>query len=369
MNSRYYNKDELKQKLEVEQIYDLLEQFDAEPEYTENGLIARTICHNREGGSRKLYYYDNTKLFKCYSGCPEGSFDVFELCIKVQKLRKNLDWELYDAMDYIASYFGFEGTQQEEEDYSLADWHYFAKHHIDLSLYARKSAPQLKEYNPIILTRFAYPRIAQWEQEGISTSICRKNLIGYYPGSEQITIPHFDIDGRLIGIRGRTLADEEAECHGKYRPLLIGKQSYNHPLSMNLYNLNNSKENVRKARTAVIFEGEKSCLAYQSYYGEENDISVACCGSSISSYHIDLLKNLGVQEVIVAFDRDFMEIGDEEFKRLKAKLIHLNNKYGTRLRLTAIFDKKMILPHKASPIDAGPQVFEKLLKERIVPHE
>ena len=36
---------------------------------------------------------------------------------------------------------------------------------------------------------------------------------------------------------------------------------------------------------------EKSCLMYQSYYGYDNDISVACCGSSISSYHIDLLKS------------------------------------------------------------------------------
>jgi hypothetical protein len=138
---------------------------------------------------------------------------------------------------------------------------------------------------------------------------------------------------------------------------------------MNLYNLNNSKENIQKIHSAVIFESEKACMQFASYYGKDNDISVACCGSSISSYHIDLLKSLGVAEIIVAFDRDFLEIGDQEFKRLKAKLIHLNTKYGARLKVTAIFDKEMILPHKASPIDAGPQVFEKLLKERIVPKE
>lgn len=144
---------------------------------------------------------------------------------------------------------------------------------------------------------------------------------------------------------------------------------YNHPLSMNLYNINNSKDNLRKARIAVIFESEKSCLMYQSYYGIENDISVAVCGSSLSTYQVNMLKDLGVNEIIIAFDRDFMEIGDEGFVRLKNKLIHLYNKYNTSIKVTAIFDKNMLLPYKASPIDGGPKIFEQLLKERIVPYE
>ncbi len=43
------------------------------------------------------------------------------------------------------------------------------------------------------------------------------------------------------------------------------------------------------------------------------------------------------------------------------------NKYNNSIRVTAIFDKAMISPYKASPIDQGPQVFEKLLAERIIP--
>lgn len=96
---------------------------------------------------------------------------------------------------------------------------------------------------------------------------------------------------------------------------------------------------------------------------------MACCGSNISSYHIQLLQGLGVNEIIIAFDRQFMEISDDEFKRLKAKLIHLYNKYSKNIRVTAIFDKHMLLPYKASPIDKGKEIFETLLRERIVPHE
>ena len=362
----FYDKDKLKESLELEQVYDLLELWGGEPEYTDSGLIAQTICHNRPGeGSRKLYFYWNTKLFHCYTGCIDPSFDCFDLAIKVAKIQKNENWELYDAMDYIAHYFGFEGEEAEKEEEKLQDWEIF-KRHVVVSK-EESGFIQLKEYNPVILTRFSYPRILSWEREGILPEVSRKNLIGYYAGGDQITIPHFDIDGRFVGLRGRFLAEEQANRYGKYMPLKIGKQQYNHPLSMNLYNLNNSKENIKHSGTAIVFESEKSCLMMQSYYGIDNDISVAVCGSSLSAYHIKLLKSLGVREVIVALDRQFQEIGDEEFKRLKTKLIYLGKKYGNVIKLSVIFDKDMITNYKDSPIDQGKEKFETLLKGRFIP--
>ena len=367
MASRYYDKDELKSKLEIGQIYDLLELWGGEPEYNNSGLISQTICHNLPGqGSRKLYYYEGTQLFVCYTGCPESSFDIFDLCIKVKKNQEGKDWELYDAMDYIASYFGFDGIETERNDeQELEDWEIFKRHNQPEG--KQNNTITLKEYNPIILTRFAYPHIISWEREGITAEVSHKNLIGYYPGGEQITIPHFDINGRLVGIRGRSLSEEDSNRYGKYRPLKIGKQLYNHPLSMNLYNLNRSKENIKRAKSAIIYEGEKSCLLHKSYFGEDNDISVACCGSNVSSYHIELLKRLGVNEIVIAFDRQFVEIGDNEFDKLTSKLTHIYKKYNNMVRITAVFDKHMITPYKASPIDEGPEVFKKLLRERIVP--
>lgn len=363
--NNFYDKDKLKEALDVEEVYDLLELWGGEPEYVDGGLISQTICHNGPGeGSRKLYYYQNTKLFHCYTGCIDPSFDIFELAIKVEKKQYNVDWELYDAMDYIAHYFGFEGEKQEKEEKS-EDWEIFKRH-----VFTTKEDTgfiQLPEYNPVVLTRLAYPRIASWEAEGILPEVNRRNIIGYYAGGEQITIPHFDINGRLIGIRGRFLSMEKADRYGKYMPLKIGKQQYNHPLSMNLYNLNNSKENISKSGTVIVFEGEKSCLKMQSYYGSHNDISVAVCGSSLSAQHIKLLKSLGVKEIIVAFDRQFQEIGDEEFKRLKNKLIYLEKKYGNMVTISVMFDKNMITGYKAAPIDEGKEKFEQLLKERFVP--
>mgnify|MGYP003294679593 CR=1 FL=1 len=38
--------------------------------------------------------------------------------------------------------------------------------------------------------------------------------------------------------------------------------------------------------------------------GEDNDISVACCGSNLLSYQIELLLSLGVNEIIIATNPD-----------------------------------------------------------------
>jgi hypothetical protein len=167
-------------------------------------------------------------------------------------------------------------------------------------------------------------------------------------------------------LRGRTLSKEEGEIYGKYRPLKINRQLYNHPLGMNLYNLNNAKPQIQQIKKAIVFEAEKSVLKYQSYFGIENDISVACCGSSLSAYQVQLLIDAGAEEIIVAFDRQFQQIGDKEFTHLKTNLLKLHNKYKNFVQISFIFDKQMITDYKASPIDEGADKFLKLFKERIV---
>lgn len=363
----FYNKDELKEQLELEQIYDLISELGGEPEYCDSGLISQTICHNPPGvGSRKLYYYANSKLCQCYtSGCENGSFDIFELVIKAMRIQKNVEWGLPEAMRYVASFFGIAGEERPEEGLVLQDWQLLKRYEI--TPYTPPTNVQLKEYDPIILTRFSYPRITGWEEEGISPAVIRKNLIGYYPTTEQITIPHFDVNGRFIGLRGRFLAQEDAERWGKYRPIQANGVLYSHPLSMNLYNLNNSKDNIQKLGVAILFESEKSTLQFQSFYTPEQDVSVACCGSNISNYQIELLQSVGAKEIIIALDRQFIQIGDNEFKQLKNKLINLYRKFGHQVKISAIFDKDMVTPYKSSPSDQGRNIFEQLLQHRIIP--
>lgn len=110
---------------------------------------------------------------------------------------------------------------------------------------------------------------------------------------------------------------------------------------------------------------EKSCLLYRSYFGIENDITVACCGSSITNYQIQLLRDCGAKEIIIAFDRQFEELGDDDFKKLTKKLTNIHSKYKNYVNISFMFDKEKITGYKASPIDEGKEKFLKLFKERI----
>ena len=363
-----FDKDEVREKLELDDIFNLLQEWGGEPEYSSFGILSSTICHNEPGeGSRKLYYYENSGLFRCYTGC-DDIFDIFQLTIKVFDIQHNKEMDLNDAVRYIAAKHGFGGRLEDAEDIDLEDWEILANYDRIQSIELNeKKNIILKEYESDILDRFNYKvKIGPWLQEDIAQEVLDKALIGYYPGGEQITIPHFDISGRFIGLRGRTLGQEEGELYGKYRPLKVNKVLYNHPLGMNLYNLNNSKENIKKIKKAIVFEGEKSVLKYASYFGIENDISVACCGSSLSSYQIQLLMECGAEEIIVAFDRQFQEIGDKEFKHLKSNILKLHNKNKNYVKMSFIFDKKMITGYKSSPIDEGKEKFLQLFKERII---
>ena len=364
-----FDKDKIKEQLTEEQIYQFLAEWGGEPEYTNFGIISATICHNQPGiGSRKLYWYSNSNLFHCYTGCAEPSFDIFELTRKVFHIQKQQELNLNEAIQYIAAKFGISSQIILDEEYfGLEDWNclndYIRLKELD---FKKLEFFELKEYNEDILTKLNYSiKLVPWLKENISQEAIEYNRIGYYLGNDQITIPHFDIKGRFIGLRGRFMCQQDCDLYGKYRPVIINKIMYNHPLGLNLYNINHSKDNIKKAKTAIVFESEKSVLLYQSYFGFENDISVACCGSNLSQYQIYLLKQCGAEEIAIAFDRQFQEIGDAEFKHLKNNLLKIYDRNSKDIKVSFLFDKDMITSYKASPIDEGKDKFIQLFKERI----
>ena len=80
---------------------------------------------------------------------------------------------------------------------------------------------------------------------------------------------------------------------------------------------------------------------------------------------MQLLLSLGVEEVIIAFDKQFQEIGDKEWERLIKNYKALYAKYGAYVQISFMFDKGDLLGYKDSPIDRGKDVFLKLFEERV----
>ena len=73
---------------------------------------------------------------------------------------------------------------------------------------------------------------------------------------------------------------------------------------------------------------------------------------------------LDIEEMIIAFDKQFQEKNDAEFKHLVSNLIKISNKYKRFVRVSFIFDNDNLLGYKDAPIDRGKEIFLELYKKR-----
>ena len=80
---------------------------------------------------------------------------------------------------------------------------------------------------------------------------------------------------------------------------------------------------------------------------------------------MELLFKTGVKEICFAFDKDFHEIGDVDFQRLKKLLLKIHDKYHALITVSLLFDKFNLTDYKSSPTDHGRDTFLQLFKTRI----
>lgn len=316
-------------------------------------LICPTICHNpiEEATSMKLYYYDQNKSFHCYTQCSEN-FNIIELYMRYMELNH---YKIFysDAEDYIRQFVG----QLQEVVVNEPTFHYE-------KTVRSEDFIDLPPYNPNVLDCFIdYPH-PLWLKDGISEKSMKKFHIGFSLSQNRITIPHYDYRGFLIGIRSRALEEKDLEF-GKYRPMMVGDKMYNHQLGFNLYGIYENKEAIKRFKRAVIFEGEKSVLLSDTFYGNYS-VAVATCGSQLNRFQINLLvKKYGASDITLAFDKEFKNLNDPACGIYRKKLIDKCLKYRGLANFYYIFDEHNLLQQKDSPIDRGVEVYEKLMRKRI----
>ena len=168
-----FDKKEIRKALTPQDIFHLLVEWGGEPEYTSFGILSSTICHNKPGeGSRKCYYYTNTLLFHCYTGCEDPSFDIFQLAIKVYAIQYNREIDLNEAVKLVAQKCGISGTYQQEENEKLEDWEYLDNYKRIQEIEYKVNNILLKEYAPCPSTESC---VGNWTQKE-PTKPCWKNL-------------------------------------------------------------------------------------------------------------------------------------------------------------------------------------------------
>lgn len=343
---------DIQKQLNISQVYELLSHLGGDPRWeSDDVIVSRTICHN--GGSHKLYYYDNSKRFTCYTGDCGYGFSIFDL---VQYIH---GYDFITSLNFVKQFFGIYSqnilTKSERVEMS-----FFKKF--------EKEDKTSKEhiFDRDVLNHF-YPDIfhESWIEDNISPKSMSKYDIHYSITTNQIIIPHKNIGGDLIGVRVRNLNEEDLEEGRKYMPLIYNGEMYNHNTGNYLYGVYESKHHIKKHKKIILFEGEKSCMQIDTMFPQYN-IAVALSGSNLSDKQIETIHSLGVEEVIIALDKEFEELDSrEEWLYQRAIRQNMINSLLPFYKVSVIWDRWDILDYKDSPSDKGKKAFIDLYKNRI----
>ena len=353
------NFKELREQLTDESIKEILAQFNVEPvSETESSIIFPTCCHNLEGGSPKLIYYKDNKLFHCYTECA-ASFDIFSLLQKMYRLRGQ-EITLKQAVS-VCNLDASEIPAEEKLQSSIDDIRYMQG--LNDIYIPDIEKLDFKTYNKEILKKFSFDYIGlmPWIEEGITIEALQKFNIKYDSYRNAIVIPNFDYDGQLIGIRERFFRQEDIQ-KGKYRPLWDNGLLYNHPTGRTFYGIYENHKNIERKHMAIIVEGEKSVLKFSSIYGNENNVMLATLGQNITKDHIQYLLKMKVKHVILGYDSDYEDY--DQLRETEQKYIEKGKILAPYFNVSILMDYDFDLPYKSSPIDGGKDIFEKILKNR-----
>lgn len=344
------NYQEIIENLKEDSVKSLLDKLGIPYQDKGSFLLCKTGCHNIDidEASWKLYFYKDTKLFVCYSNC--GKMSIFKF-LKHYYEERAIEYDWYEDIYQVV----LDCSNFKEASFT------FDKYKSVKELLVERKAPQLQTYPPSVLDCFVKTYPPEWLKEGISRAAMDKFNILYSISQNKIIIPHYDVNGSLIGIRGRALNEWEVENVGKYMPVQIEQTWYKHPLSLNLYGLNHTKDNIREKGICYLFESEKAVIQCESF--SIPNCGVAVCGSQFNKYQLNLLmRECAPREIVICFDNEEKPGSDEYFKKLKA----ICDKYKNYCNFSFIYDRENITKKKNSPTDEGQEKFEQLLKRRVI---
>lgn len=361
------DREELLELITVEDVIKILTDMGSEyPKLDPNGnLYFITVCHG--GDSYKLHFFTESKFFMCYTCC--GSMSLFDVLMNIN------EWSFSEAFGYVKRFKGIKDTiklkkglqknTSENQDLIFLNKHLYIPN---------KQQIKLPAFNKNILRIFDsyYPNA--WLNEGIKEEIMNYFGIRFYFNQYKAIIPHIDIHGNLVGIRGRNFFQQEIDTGRKYIPITIQGLTYRYPTQFNLYGIYQNEENIKKFKRVIIFESEKSVQKYASYYGQENNITLASLGMNLTLYQRDMILELGVEEVIIAHDKQYLleYINSDnkntkqykEYEKYIKNIIKISKMFINYCNISAILCWDDRLDYKDAPIDKGKEVFEQLCQER-----
>jgi len=147
--------------------------------------------------------------------------------------------------------------------------------------------------------------------------------IGWDDISRRFTIPWFDIDGSLIGFKGRALDHEIGEGNPRYK--VLGGPEYGFDtFDMSLMFFGLDKQNINSSEPLIIVEGELNTIAL-----DQADIycKIGISGKHISKAQEYILGKMN-RELILYFDdiEDAKKAADKLLKNNKVSIVPEHDK-------------------------------------------
>ena len=329
----------------------IISHFGLEYQDIGNAYVLPTYCHHQDGsGHKKLYIYFNedSVVLRCFSNC--GTMTIEQFIEKYQNCNyfdaKRLIDEILDRkIDGFSNLFKEEALE------------------TPFAIKKKKEFKVNKVIDRSVLNNFYQIPYGGWTKENISHKTQKKFDIRFDIINNSIIIPQLNEEGQLVGVRRRALNESDIERDGKYKPIFASGKWYNADSSTILYGLFENKENITRSKKAIVFEAEKSVMQMDTFYNGTAP-AVALFGSNINDYQVDLLRKLGVEELIVALDKEYQN--EHEYKTYLKVLVKKFKKFQTFFTISFILDdfNSSLLDYKDSPSDHGRETFEKLLRRR-----
>ena len=321
-------------------------------------------CHSIDCNDcdSNLKFNIEKKTFTCYSHeCLIGQ-DIFDLVLIRQQLF-NPKFTFIDAVNFVIDNSNI-SISNVTKNSSKKSNNFNIKQLINKYTKHETESTEVKIYNEKVLNFLSDTYKEEWINENITIDTMKKYEIKYYERGQQVCIPIRNENGDLIGIHCRNFLPEELEYGRKYIPLkLLDGTEYNFPTSNVLYGLYQNKDIIKRFKKVILFEAPKSVLKLNDISGGQN-IGVALFGMSFSKAKAQLLIDLGVEECIVAIDKEYDIMDSEEFNEYKNKVLKIAKFLKGFMRVSVMYDKENLLDKKDSPIDKGEDIFYKLYDER-----
>lgn len=353
----------LKEQLTIEDIEQVIEALEIPITHRGHKIFSlKGGCHclDCSQSDSNLKFYVDTQTFTCFSHeCLVGG-DIIELVLARKRLTKP-NYKFMDAIKFIVqnSNISIEkitsNSTNFNREYNMMQFiNKYIKHDI--------STQETTIFNENILNFLddIYPD--SWVDEGISYDTMEEFELKYYPRLCQICIPVRNEDGNLVGIHCRNQLPELVE-HQKYIPLrLLDETQYNFPSNGVLYGLYNNMEAIVKSKKVIIVESPKSVMQLHTM-GINNAVGIF--GLNLGEYRSRLLLDLGIEEAIIAIDKDYTDLDTPEFKQFEKNVYRLSKALRGHCVVSVMYDDDGLLDMHDSPSDKGKEIWDKLYEERI----